>query len=75
MASRPYQNHSEAELLNWRRGHEDALRGLKRRKSDFEKRVGSHFWEFEGYKEIEGMEKNVWSEISAIDRELAARRS
>jgi hypothetical protein len=75
VTDRPYRHYSEAELLDLRRQIESSLESVKREKRDYEKRVGSGFWNNEGYRDIELKEKNIWNEISAIDRELATRRN
>jgi hypothetical protein len=75
MASRPYQHYSEAELLDLRRSLENSLKAVEREKQDYGRRAGGSYWEYEGYKEIEEKGKRIWSDVSAINQELAMRRS
>jgi Protein of unknown function (DUF2510) len=75
MASRPYQHHSEAELLDLRRSLQNSIRQVEREKDAYMKRAGPGWWNNEGYKEIEDKLSRIWNQDSSIQEELTARRS
>jgi CspA family cold shock protein len=72
MAIRPYQHHSEAELLNIKNGLERSYRGQQR---DLDKQI----WRARGYSggaaDIEAKMGNISSGIAAINEELRIRRA
>jgi hypothetical protein len=74
VATRPYELHSEADLLDLRRRFEDALRQIDREVNEYGRRAGPGYQLNAGYDEIVAKRRLPYDEISAIDRELAMRR-
>ena len=75
MGDRPYQHHSEAELLHTLRAYERSHRDWEKRKRTFLRQAGAGAWASAGYKELEDNEKNCWQLITGVNNELAQRRS
>jgi hypothetical protein len=76
MTDRPYQAHSEAELLELRRSLQGSIGTAEREKNDcMRQNAGVAFWKSEGFKEIEDKIGRLWSEDSAIQAELTRRRN
>ncbi len=75
MAARPYQNHSEADLLAKKRDFEASLRQVQRDEIEYIKQAGSQAYAQGGSRDFDFKRKNYSDGIRDILQEQAARRA
>ena len=74
MTQSRYKNYTVDQLFLEKRSCEDALRDVKREKSDFAKRYGGQYWADEDYISMARHIESLSQDLSEIDAELFTRR-